>query len=142
MYADTNIYCRPFDERLNQRIELEAEACSDIFLAIERGAHELIGSDILLYKFKGVTSVKRLHVSKFLRLCSAMIPLTEEVESKAAEYAKKTGLSDRDALHLASAVIGKADIVLTCDDRFLTKAGKLSLQGITVENPLLFSNKL
>lgn len=67
LYADTNIYCRQFDEKLNDRIELEASACSEIFLSIEQGTHRLIGSDILLYEFKGVTSVKRLHVSKFLR---------------------------------------------------------------------------
>jgi predicted nucleic acid-binding protein len=46
------------------------------------------------------------------------------------------GMKPLDALHLASAVIAKADYFCTCDDRFLKRAKEASTGQTKVVSPL------
>lgn len=50
---------------------------------------------------------------------------------------RSLGLGDMDALHLACAESGKADVFLTTDDKLLRRAARLAEQlHILVDNPL------
>ena len=54
-----------------------------------------------------------------------------------AEELEKAGFDSYDAVHLASAEIGKADVFLTTDDQILKVANrKKSLFSLIVENPV------
>lgn len=54
-----------------------------------------------------------------------------------AKIFEKAGLNGMDALHLAAAIQGKADFLITCDDSFLKKArNAMSDQAIKIVNPI------
>ena len=62
-----------------------------------------------------------------------MIMAGHSVVSKAIELAQH-GIGHYDALHLASAMAGKADLFVTTDDRLLKKMRKVG--GLTVILPV------
>jgi len=54
-----------------------------------------------------------------------------------AKVFETAGLNAMDALHLAAAIQGKVDFLITCDDSFLKKARKAtSDQAIRIMNPI------
>jgi len=68
------------------------------------------------------------------------VGLTAEIGEKElarASELEKLGFIGFDALHLACAEMGKADVFLTTDDRLLKLAKKLAKKlRVNVENPL------
>ncbi|MEH1934680.1 MAG: PIN domain-containing protein [Nostoc sp.] len=67
--------------------------------------------------------------------CIGMLP-TEQVKSHAREL-NELGFKNYDALHIACAEVGNADILLTTDDRMLRLATRCrNLLQVRVENPL------
>ncbi|NUN98656.1 MAG: hypothetical protein HUU16_21075 [Candidatus Omnitrophica bacterium] len=63
-------------------------------------------------------------------------PLTVEVYCR-AEILEGLGFKAADAVHIAAAESAAADVLLTCDDRMLSRARRLKRQlGVRVENPV------
>jgi predicted nucleic acid-binding protein len=60
----------------------------------------------------------------------------DTLEERAREIAK-AGISSLDALHLASAEEGQADVLLTCDDVLVRRSRRLSL-ALRVLNPMAY----
>ena len=85
----------------------------------------------------------RKRIKDFLTLCVEAVAESAEVLHLAQTLQQLT-LRVHDALHLASAAVGRADYVLTCDDRLVRRAGeipaRLATRGIpiTVMNPRAF----
>lgn len=75
-----------------------------------------------------------------LRHVIEFVSLTIEIGDKELERAgelQKLGFVGFDAVHLACAEIGKADVFLTTDDRLLRLAKRLAKRlRVKVENPL------
>ena len=75
-----------------------------------------------------------------LRRVIAFVGLTLEIGGQELERAselEKLGFAGFDAVHLACAEIGRADIFLTTDDRLLRLAKRLAKKlRVKVENPL------
>ena len=64
--------------------------------------------------------------------------VTERIERRATELARRR-FKTYDALHIACAEAGKADVLLTTDDRLLRKATRLRrLLQVRVENPIVW----
>jgi predicted nucleic acid-binding protein len=64
------------------------------------------------------------------------VNITEQIESRGLELAE-LGFKDYDALHIACAEVGNADIFLTTDDRMLRLAARQSaMLQVRIENPL------
>jgi predicted nucleic acid-binding protein len=79
---------------------------------------------------------RRLRVKLLTTLVHESV-LVEQAEAERAEQLEKLGFDAYDALHIACAESGRADIFLTTDDPLLRRAHRLAQQlHVRVENPL------
>src|SRR4030067_917853 len=101
VYLDTNLYCRPFDDKSQIRIMEETDSFEDILDKAKRGALSLLSSDILVYEVSNIlTSRKRFEVEKYLSLCEKRIEEDDGIKNLAITIRDRCGIKDRDALHL------------------------------------------
>lgn len=137
VYLDVCCLCRPFDESLENRITLEAEAV----LAILTECREklvLVTSEVVSHELNAITSIdKREKVLSLLLLARENIILTPDIISF-AQTLWKNGVGTYDALHYASALSAGATF-LTVDDTLIKKI--MSLPGdhiCTAYNPVFW----
>lgn len=140
IYLDTNIYCRPLDDRNQLRINLEAEACLSILKAIETAKVKLITSDILKLEIHYADPIKKLYTTPFLSFFSQHIEESEKIKNNAQALQRKYRLKSRDALHLTSALEAKAEFFITCDDEIIKK--NQIIKEIKILNPIEYSKEL
>lgn len=138
VYADTNVYGRPFDGQNQLRILLEAEAALAIFQLAEYKKIELIGSDILLAEASKATIFKRAEIAPLLQRCTRHVGLSSKVARLAQSIAETTQLPARDSLHLASALSARAHYFVTCDEDFLKPSLQERFLKIRIINPTQF----
>jgi predicted nucleic acid-binding protein len=125
---------RPFDDQLQTRVRLEAEAVLSILEMAEAGELEIIGSDIIDDELSQMPdNERREKVELFLALASSQVALTLAIEQRAIEL-QKWNIAPLDALHLASAESARADYFLTTDDDLLRRAKRAGLK-VKIENP-------
>jgi predicted nucleic acid-binding protein len=137
IYLDVCCLNRPFDDQTQDRIHLEAEAILSILNHSRTAGWSVIGSDAIDYEIlKMPDNDKRLMVQILSTVHDAHVRVDAGVEKRALEL-KRLGLKPLDALHVACAEKGKAEILLTTDDNLLSKAfkNKRTLK-VKVENPL------
>lgn len=139
VYLDTNVYCRPFDDQSQKRIQEETDAFEEILEAIKEGKFFLLSSDILVYEVSNILSFHvKTEVEKYLSLCKSRIEEVEDIKDLAIIIRDRCSIKDRDALHLASAIIGKADYFLTCDNEITATKGVKCVEKISEE----YGNKI
>ena len=80
VYLDTNIFGRPFDDRSQFRIALEAEACLLILELVKQKKVNCFGSDILRLEISRGPIPKRLQIQSLLELCSRHVSETNELK--------------------------------------------------------------
>ncbi len=137
IYFDNCCLNRPFDDLRNNIVRMEAEAVLSIVDSCESGEWEYFSSDVLLDEILGMSNTdKRERVMLLYRSASSHINLTDVIVLRAKEF-ELWGLKSYDALHLASAESGGADILLTTDKNFIIKAQR-SNTSILVQNPLVW----
>lgn len=118
VYLDTNVYARPFDDQTQPTIQEEANAFLAIIAAIKDGKLELLGSDILAFEVAQILSEdKRTKVEKALSLCAQHVDQSDEVLNLGKMIENGCGIRSRDALHVASSLLGGARYFLSCDNR-------------------------
>lgn len=145
IYADTNIYGRPFDDLSISKIALEAEAARILFERVSQNTDiTLLGSDILKLEVNRIKDIqKRYWVLPLVSLCKEWIEENEKVKELAQEISSKINLSPRDSIHLASAILGKVQYFLTFDEDFLKKAKLIEKEyRIKVVSPVDFIKNL
>lgn len=137
VYLDACCLNRPFDDQSQPRVRLEAEAISLILEKFNQDEWEWIGSEVLHYEVEQhPDSENRERILSFLSLAHRVIEITEKI-LKHAEELEEAGFDSYDAIHLASAEIGKADVFLTTDDQILKVSNRnKNLFSFTVENPV------
>jgi predicted nucleic acid-binding protein len=137
IYLDVCCLNRPFDDQTQDRIHLEAEAILTILNHSRTASWNVIGSDAIDYEIsKMPDNDKRLMVQILSTIHDAHVRVDAGVERRAVEL-KRAGLKPMDALHVACAEKGKAEILLTTDDNLLSKALKNQRTlKVRVENPL------
>jgi len=135
VYLDCCSLQRPFDDKSQPRIAVEAEAVLMILSLCESGRLKLISSDALYFEISRTPDQDRKEdVLAILQITAASIDLTQEIEKLARKLSAST-LKPLDALHLAFASAAKVDYFCTCDDKFLKKAKKLEGLNIKVVSP-------
>ena len=135
VYLDCCSLQRPFDDRSQPRIAVEAEAVLVILALCESHQVGLISSETLLFEIGRIPDQTREEDAlAILKLSKETVELTAEVEALARRLSA-SGLKPLDALHLASASTAKADYFCTCDDKFFGKAKTLGGLGTTVVSP-------
>lgn len=139
VYLDTNVYCRPFDDQSQKRIQEETDAFEEILEANRESKFFLLSSDILVYEVSNILSFHiKTEVEKYLSLCKNRVKEGEDIKDLAIIIRDRCRIKDRDALHLASAIIGKADYFLTCDNEITARKGVKCVEKISEE----YGNKI
>ena len=139
IYLDVCCLNRPLDDLEQFRIRMEAEAVTEIIQNCEDGKWILMNSDIIEFEVSQHSdSFKQEQVKLILNLANIYVQLTENIDSRAEELIKLS-FKYHDALHLAFAEAGGADVFLTTDDRLLRKAKQSpNIFRMKVENPTIW----
>jgi len=137
VYLDTCALNRPFDDRTQARIRLEAEAVLTILGHVASGAWQLAGSDMLEYETEQNTDIERRdRVADLAAMAQTYVGLGPP-HIRRAMGLKALGFRTKDAFHVACAESACADVLLTTDDRFLRTASRKRHQlRVPVRNPL------
>jgi predicted nucleic acid-binding protein len=137
IYVDVCCLNRPFDNQTQDRIRLEAEAVILILKRFEVGEWQWVSSEVVDFEIEQTPDAERRLRVKLLTTLVHESVLVEQAEAERAEQLEKLGFDAYDALHIACAESGRADIFLTTDDPLLRRAHRLAQQlHVRVENPL------
>lgn len=136
VYLDMCSIQRPLDSKNQPRIAVEAEAVLAVLTLCEAGQVELMTSDILVFELeRNPHPVRKEYALKVLAKAIVSVTTDSYVEEHARIF-QAEGIKPIDALHLASAVIAKADYFCTCDDRFLKRAKVVDTGQTKAVSPL------
>lgn len=138
VYLDVCCLNRPFDDQSRARIRLEAEAVLIILAQCEADQWEWISSEVVDLEISRNPDPERRRRVQLLASCAQRtISVGTKTVARAQKLTSDCGISPFDALHLACAESGAADVFLTTDDQFLRRATSCaSLIHVQVENPL------
>jgi predicted nucleic acid-binding protein len=137
IYLDTCCLNRPFDDQSQERIKLETEAIVLILARMTTKQWVWLGSQTLEIEIERTPDIDQQ--SRMKRITSFVEQRIEigQKELERAHELESIGFKGFDAVHLACAENGKADVFLTTDDRLLKLAKRRSKQiRIQVNNPL------
>ena len=122
IYLDNCCFGRPFDNQNFPRISAEAKAQIFIEDQIRLGKLELATSYMLHYEnLQCPRKQRREHVAQFLKSHTSNyinVGSAEIVMAKAKKFISE-GIKQKDAYHLASAILAECDYFLSVDDRLL-----------------------
>jgi len=137
IYLDVCCLNRPFDDQSIDRIHLESEAIMLILKRFESVEWTWISSTVIDHEVDQTSDFERKRrVKTLLSLAHQVVLLTEEIIRRGDEI-KQLGFGSYDALHIASAEAGEADVVLTTDDKLIRLAMRhLRETKVLVSNPL------
>lgn len=115
---------RPYDDQAQDRIRLESEAILLIIQHCQNQEWEWIGSEVLNFEIQKNPNIeKRRRVELLISHAHHVVSL--EISEKArGDSLQEFGFQALDALHIACAESGNADIFLTTDDKVLRKGVK------------------
>jgi len=138
IYLDVCCLSRPFDDRGQDRVRLESEAVLTIISHAKTANWRLLTSEVVDIEISKIPDVDKKQ--KIVMLSTALhqsIVVDNDIEKRAIEL-ERMGFKPFDAMHIACAEKGKADVLLTTDDNFIRKAfhAKDALK-ITVKNPVI-----
>jgi predicted nucleic acid-binding protein len=124
LYFNTSALNRPLDDLSSGRVRIEAEAVVALLAAVEDGVAEWIGSEYLDFEIGQDTDRERRdRVRSLLGLVRMRVEVSDAVAGRARAL-ERLGLRGLDALHVAAAEAGTADLLVTTDDRMLRRAGR------------------
>ena len=124
IYINTSALNRPFDDLSSEHVRLEAEALVAILAAVEDGAIEWIGSEYLDFEVDQDPDRERVgRVRSLLGLVGTRVRTSVALADRARAL-ERLGLRGLDALHVASAEAGRADLLVTTDDRMMRRAAR------------------
>mgnify|MGYP000238088341 CR=1 FL=1 len=119
LYLDLCVFNRPFDFQGQDRISLETNIFIYILEQIEKGIHELIISDAIIYENeKNPDEQRRIRIESFLQLAKTCL-IIEIEDVKRAHIIQKSGFYGIDAFHIALAERANVDYYITCDDNMV-----------------------
>jgi predicted nucleic acid-binding protein len=137
IYLDVCCLNRPFDDQTQARIRLEAEAVLMIFTRCEADDWEWISSEVIDFEVDQTPDPERRRRVQLLASHAHRSIAIGQPETERAQQFESWGFAAYDALHLACAENGGADVFLTTDDRLLRQAAAYAEElRIRVENPL------
>ena len=120
IYLDMCCLKRPFDDQSQPRIRLETEAVLALLAAESDGVRFERSSALWLENTRNPLPVRAARVAKWLG-SPGQVTDSNELESRTSAL-MRFGFTNFDALHVASAEAAGADVLATCDDRFVKSA--------------------
>lgn len=141
IYFDNCCLNRPYDDLSDNTARMECEAVLSIIDICDTGRWSFFSSDVLLDEILSMTNMdKREKVLLLYNSTAEHIDLTDEIVSR-AKFLEGFNIKSYDALHLASAEAGGADVFLTTDRRLISVALRSDI-GMTVKNPLVWLSEV
>ena len=141
VYLDYNCFQRGFDDPRQRRIRLEAEACETIFEDAEGGRIDLAWSFMHHDENRVCPFIDRAQeVGRLAAICRVRIGPEESIRTSAVRIQAVSGLSAKDALHVAAAEFAKAAWFVTCDDEIVSKGSRLPVAVVAI-NPVDYVSK-
>ncbi len=136
IYLDTCCVGRPLDDQTQDRIHRETEAVETIVSYFSLGQLRWISSEVLAIEVANNPNLKKREaINDRLNFTDETV-LVGTMERTRAAYLESLGFKLFDALHIACAESGGADVLLTTDDRMLRLAKRHTAQlQVRVENP-------
>ena len=116
IYHDNRCLSRPFDDQTQERIRLETEAIVRIMDYFYEGQWRWVSSEVAMFEALPMSSRLLNYAHQFVSVGA--------MEISRGKYLESLGFEPFDALHLACAESGNAELLLTTDDRMLKKAKK------------------
>lgn len=140
VYFDACCLNRPFDDQSQARIRLETEATEHLLRAVEEGRLLWVTSDALLYEIRKCPEEERRAAAMALCARATARVASDEAAMQRAMALRVHGLRDLDALHLACAERGGAEVLVTTDDAFVSAARRLTPASSTrMVNPVVYA---
>ncbi len=143
IYLDTCCLSRLLDPLTQGRVMEEAGAVRQIFTYFLSGDWYWISSRVVVDEVDQTPDVeKRSQVKTLLDLAYQTVSVGETEISRGLQL-ESLGFQEQDALHLACAESGEADLFLTTDDKLFRRAQRYRTQlHIRVENPKTWFQKV
>ena len=138
IYLDSCCVSRPYDDQTQNRINSETAAIMQIISRFWNGEWQSISSTVLLFEINRISDLTK---HSFVKALFTSIPQTIFVsvgvsETFRGKQLEALGFKEYDALHIACAETGKADVFLTTDDAVIRRAKRLGSQlHVRVKNP-------
>lgn len=137
IYLDLSCLNRPFDDQMQLRIRLESETIIFILQNFNLPQWEWISSETLQLEMEHIPVVEMREHLLLIASHAHIVVRLQQKELKRAQQLKRIGFNAFDALHLACAESGNADLFLTSDQELLHQATQISDKlNISVVNPL------
>jgi hypothetical protein len=137
IYLDACCVNRLTDEQSQVRIRQEAEAIERILGIVREGKYSWLSSDVLAEEIENSPQIERRNANRGLLALSSELILVDHYILDRAHELQAIGYGAFDAMHLASAEAGHADVLLTTDDRFLKRASRgHGDPQVSVRNPI------
>jgi hypothetical protein len=136
VYLDYNCFQRGFDDPAQVRIQMESLACQEVFARAARG--EIILAWSFMHEDETILCpfpTRRQEAFRLATLCQVRVAPVEAIRTLAQSIEAQSGLSAKDALHLACAVQAEAVCFVTCDDGLIRQAKRLQL-SMEILNPV------
>lgn len=122
IYLDSCCVNRLTDQQSQPRIREESEAIERILGSVRQGQIQWLSSEALIDEIEMSPQIARRRGNRaLLALSSEVIETGDQILERAREL-QAVGYGAFDALHLASAETGGADVLLTTDDKFAKRA--------------------
>jgi len=135
LYLNTSALHRPFDDLSQARIREEAEAVAIIVSALEAGRGTLISSEYLVFEVTQNPSPEQVGIMlATLSLAKERVKISRQTVRRAEEL-ESHGLRGLDAIHIACAESGGADLLVTTDDRMLRNSRRAGVLRVRVVAP-------
>jgi len=139
VYLDACCLNRPFDDQSQDRIRVESEAVLIVLSHLVADEWRWVSSEVLELEIERDPDYDRC---QRVRMIASHAPDQVQVDGQILDRARTLetlGFQAYDALHVACAEAGSADVLLTTDDRFVRCAIRhVAALGVRVENPLVW----
>lgn len=126
IYLDMCCFNRPYDDQSQSRIHLETRAKLLLQQKVKDAECGLVWSSVLDFECHNNPFEERRHAITQWRWLAAVNVLTSAQIITEAKTLQEQGVGQFDALHVACAVAGQADLFVTTDDRLIKKMRKIA----------------
>lgn len=138
IYLDTCCLNRPYDDQNQDRIRIETEAITLLMEHIVKDEYLMVSSETLIFEVSNTKDqTRKENMISFLHFACKIVKVNERILNR-MEKLNNFGFRPLDALHIACAEYGKAELFFTTDDQLLKVSKRLDTKALNLEikNPL------
>lgn len=137
IYLDVCCLNKPFDDQLQDRVRLEAEAILLILKRSEKNEWIWIGSSVVDYEIEQTPNAEcKRRVRGLASQANQFILVTDKIVER-GEQINQLSFRTYDALHIACAEQAQADVFLSTDDKLVRTASRcFDDLNVHIANPL------